>query len=77
MKSLKNTVIKSDMDAYLPRQPIFDKTKNIYAYELLFRGGMDNFMPAVDGDHASSKLLSSTFYTIGLEAITSGKKAFH
>ncbi|WP_027359931.1 EAL and HDOD domain-containing protein [Desulforegula conservatrix] len=64
------------MDAYLARQPIFDKTKSIYAYELLFRGGMDNFMPAVDGDHASSKLLSSTFYTIGLEAITSGKKAF-
>ncbi len=64
------------MDSYLARQPIFDKKKHIYAYELLFRGGMDNFMPSVDGDHASSKLLSSTFYTIGLDKITTGKKAF-
>lgn len=64
------------MDTFLARQPIFDKKKDIYAYELLFRGGMDNFMPSVDGDHASSKLLSSTFYTIGLEEITSGRKAF-
>lgn len=64
------------MESYLARQPIFDKKKNVYAYELLFRGGMDNFMPTVDGDHASSKLLSSTFYTIGLDKITAGKKAF-
>lgn len=64
------------MESYLARQPIFDEKKNIYAYELLFRGGMDNFMPSVDGDHASSKLLSSTFYTIGLDKITSGKRAF-
>lgn len=64
------------MESYLARQPIFDKKKHVYAYELLFRGGMDNFMPTVDGDHASSKLLSSTFYTIGLDKITAGKKAF-
>jgi c-di-GMP-related signal transduction protein len=32
-------------DVYVARQPIFDKNKNIYAYELLFRDGTANYVP--------------------------------
>lgn len=64
------------MDAYVARQPIFNKQKKIYGYELLFRDSMANFMPDIDGDTASSKLLSSSFYTIGIDTMTSGKRAF-
>ncbi|MFZ5570720.1 MAG: EAL and HDOD domain-containing protein [Thermodesulfobacteriota bacterium] len=64
------------MDAFLARQPIFDKQKNVAAYELLFRNGLDNYFSGLDGDTATSKLLSSTFFTIGIEQITGGKQAF-
>jgi c-di-GMP-related signal transduction protein len=64
------------MDIYLARQPIFTRSKEIYAYELLFRGGMQNSFPGIDGNSATSRLLSNTFFTTGVEQITSGKKAF-
>ena len=37
------------MEIYVARQPIFNKNKKIYAYELLFRAGMSNFFPDIDG----------------------------
>ena len=64
------------MDTYIARQPIFDKNKAIYGYELLFRDGLVNFFPEIDPDIATSRLLSSSFYTIGLDNLTGGKKAF-
>ena len=64
------------MDIYLARQPIFSRKKEIFAYELLFRGGMENSFPGIDGNSATSRLLSNTFFNTGVEQITSGKKAF-
>lgn len=64
------------MDAYIARQPILDRKKSLFAYELLFRDGLANYMPNIDGDTATSKLLSSSFLTIGIDKITFGKRAF-
>jgi c-di-GMP-related signal transduction protein len=64
------------MDVYLARQPIFDRKKQISGYELLFRGGMENCFPDIDGDSATSQLLSNTFFTSTIEQITGGKRAF-
>lgn len=64
------------MDTFLARQPIFDRNHHIYGYELLFRAGEANIFPQIDGDVATSKLLSSTFFTVGIEEITGGRKAF-
>lgn len=64
------------MDIYVARQPIFDKDQNVQAYELLFRSGMENTYPGGDGDVATSKLISNSFHTDGLEDLTKGKKAF-
>jgi len=64
------------MEAYVARQPIFEKDKHIYGYELLFRDKMSNFFPAVDGDVASSTVLSNSFVTFGIDHITRGRKAF-
>ncbi len=64
------------MDAYVARQPILDRKKTLFAYELLFRDGLSNYFPQVDGDTATSKVLSSSFLTIGIERITGGKRAF-
>ncbi|MDD3816005.1 MAG: EAL domain-containing protein, partial [Desulfocapsaceae bacterium] len=64
------------MDVFVARQPIFNRHRKIFAYELLFRTGMSNAFPGVDGDEATSSLLSSSFFTVGIEQIASGHKAF-
>ncbi len=64
------------MDVFVARQPIFDRHKHIHAYELLFRTGMSNAFPDLDGETATSSLLSSSFFTIGIEQISGGNKVF-
>jgi len=64
------------MDVYVARQPIFDVKKNIYAYELLFRDGTPNYVSNIDGDTATEKVLANSFFTIGMDTIVGGKKAF-
>ncbi len=64
------------MDAFVARQPIFNRHKKIYAYELLFRNGMAKFYPEVDGDQASCNLLANTFLNIGIDELTGGRMAF-
>jgi len=64
------------MYAYVARQPIFNKSKKINGYELLFRGGMENSFPDVDGDEATLELLSTTFMTTNINDYTGGKQAF-
>ncbi len=64
------------MDAYVARQPIFDPQKRIYAYELLFRDGMANFTPGIDGDVATNTVLANSILNIGMDIIAGGKKSF-
>lgn len=64
------------MDVFVARQPIFNRHRRIFAYELLFRDGNSNVFPGVDGDEATSSLLSSSFFTVGIEQIASGHRAF-
>jgi len=63
-------------DVFVARQPIFDNNKNIYGYELLFRDGAANYVPDIDGDVATTTLLSNTFFSIGMARLTGGKKTF-
>ena len=63
------------MEVYVARQPVLDRNKKTYGYELLFRGGMTNVFPGIDGDTATSKVLSNSFFSIGIEQVTGGKKA--
>lgn len=64
------------MNIFIARQPIFDKRKRLYAYELLFRTGNDDAFPDIDGSIATTSLLSSTFFTVGIEKMAAGKMAF-
>ncbi len=63
-------------DAYIARQPIFDRGLNVIAYELLFRASLNNFFENSDGTQASSKVIADTFLLFGIEKMTGGKKAF-
>ena len=52
---------------YAARQPIFDQHKQLMGYELLFRDGVDNVFPNIDGDEATSKLIEGSQFNFGLE----------
>lgn len=64
------------MDVFVARQPIFDKSLKVVAYELLYREGEDNHYGGDDGDRATSRVVTNSFLRIGIEKLTGGKKAF-
>jgi c-di-GMP-related signal transduction protein len=65
------------MDAFVARQPIFDRKLGVFAYELLFRSGPDSCFPAnTDTDFASSRTVSDVVSLIGLDTMVRGKRAF-
>ncbi len=64
------------MDIYLARQPIFDRKKRLFAYEILYRGDLKNVFPrSVDGEVATSTVLAHSLFNVGLSTITGDKKA--
>ncbi len=64
------------METYLARQPIFDRRLKLFAYELLYRSSSANIYTALNGDQASSELISDSLLLFGLENLTRGHKAF-
>lgn len=64
------------MEIFAARQPIFNKDLDTIAYEILFRSSYENAMPQIDGDTASSHVLTNTYINFGLEDLTGGKNAF-
>ena len=64
------------MDIYIARQPILDRQKRLFAYEVLYRSSMANSFPAhVDGDEATHTVLAHVLFNIGLDTITGNRKA--
>lgn len=61
---------------FVARQPILDVSQDTYAYELLFRSGLENCCVAADGDAATLDVISRTFVEIGLDELTAGKPCF-
>jgi EAL and modified HD-GYP domain-containing signal transduction protein len=61
------------MKIYVARQPIFTAQKKIFGYELLFRAGFENAFPDVEGDIATARVLTNTFFTFELKEILGGK----
>ncbi|KTF16209.1 EAL and HDOD domain-containing protein [Pseudoalteromonas sp. H105] len=61
---------------YAARQPILDRDKALIGYELLFRDGVDNVFPNIDGDEATSRLIEGSQFNFGLEDLTDDKPAY-
>ncbi|MFO8001917.1 MAG: HDOD domain-containing protein [Marinilabilia sp.] len=61
------------MDIFLARQPVFTAKKKVFAYELLFRLSLENYFPDVDGDVATSNLISNIFFPFDFKEILGGK----
>lgn len=60
---------------YLARQPILNRGRELFAYELLFRGSLQNSCDGVNLEVASTSVLDTSFL-IGFEKITGGHPMF-
>ncbi|MBU1438920.1 MAG: HDOD domain-containing protein [Gammaproteobacteria bacterium] len=61
---------------YAARQPILDRDKNLFAYELLFRDGLENVFPDIDGDEATSRMIAGSQFNFGLDDFLGDKLGF-
>ncbi len=64
------------MDVCIARQPIFNINMEVYGYEILYREGNENLFPSINGENASSSVLTSCFIDFGINDVTNNKKAF-
>lgn len=60
------------MEVFVARQPIFDRQKDVFAYELLFRSGFENYYDSLGSRKASADLMA--FVNFG--ELTDGKRGF-
>jgi c-di-GMP-related signal transduction protein len=61
-------------EKFIARQPIFDKRLRVYAYELLFRGGPQNFFQP--RNHAASSVIADSITLFDLQTLTGHARAF-
>ena len=65
------------MDIYVARQPIFDKSGETVAYELLYRDNEHNFYNnSLSDTVATSVLLLNSYLNFGMTLLTDNKKGF-
>jgi len=64
------------MEIFVARQPIFDRKERVFAYELLYRQGTQNYYNGMDGDQATLDVITNSFLTIGMKTLTGGRRAF-
>jgi EAL and modified HD-GYP domain-containing signal transduction protein len=64
------------VEHFVARQPIFDRSQKVFAYELLFRAGLDNYFDDSDPDQASSRVIADSFLLFGIEELTGNALAF-
>lgn len=61
---------------YAARQPILDRNKALYAYELLFRNGNANSFPLIDGNEATSRMIEGSQLSFTLDELLGNKPGF-
>jgi len=65
------------VDIFIGRQPIFDRQKQVYAYELLFRANTDhNEAVILEPDVATAQVMMNLFGDMGLKNVVGERKAF-
>ena len=61
---------------YIARQPIFDKRKDVYGYELLFRNSTTSMAYTGTSAESSTAVVLGGLFELGVEKIVGDKKAF-
>jgi EAL and modified HD-GYP domain-containing signal transduction protein len=61
------------MTALVAKQPILDLNEEVFAYELLFRGGdPEDF----NGEKATAQVIVNSLESVGIKNLTHGKPVF-
>lgn len=76
MSTAPALALDSREGVYVARQPILNRTGQVFGYELLYRAGATSVSCEVPTDLAASRVLSDAVLNLGLETLTSGRKAF-
>lgn len=63
-------------DIFVARQPIFDRSRRVQGYELLFRRNQENVARITDGRSATGHVLSASYLDIGIQQLTAGMPAY-
>lgn len=66
----------SNAIAFVARQPILDRSQDVYGYELLFRDDMTNAANITDHDVATSRVILNSFVDIGIDKLVGRHMAF-
>ena len=66
----------SETEVHVARQPIFDINLNVFGYELLFRNNSVDTYDGTDCDQSTNCVIVNSFLLLGIETLTTGKKAF-
>jgi EAL and modified HD-GYP domain-containing signal transduction protein len=72
----ESTVMLRTQEFYLGRQPIYDHSRDIRAYELLFRSQAAGAASVTDGDQATAEVLVNAILELGLDHVSPQKPAF-
>jgi EAL and modified HD-GYP domain-containing signal transduction protein len=64
------------VEIFIAKQPIFDQQQRVFAYELFFRSGLENYFNHPDLNEASARTIVESSLLYGLENLTGGKMAF-
>lgn len=64
------------MFGFVARQPVLDREQNTWGYELLFRSSMEDAFATENGDAATSSVMDTGVFQIGLSQLTGGRRAF-
>lgn len=59
---------------FMARQPVFNRSLNVFGYELLFRSGLEDFARIENVDHASSVTIDNSLLW-GFDQLCDGKQA--
>jgi EAL and modified HD-GYP domain-containing signal transduction protein len=64
------------MNIFIARQPIYDRNRQIFGYELLFRQNNENAFTKIDDDTATAEVIYDSFLIFGIDSITDDTRAF-
>lgn len=66
----------TNQSVFVGRQAIFDRQREVFGYELLYRNGQANRAEMVDGDEATARVMVNTFLELGIDHIAGTAQAF-
>ena len=64
------------MEVYVARQPVFNRSMEIFGYELLYRRSNNNFYEGTSDNQATADVINNAFLLMQFEELTGGTKAF-